>query len=247
MVRGYEPGRYHMFDPRLGNFFLVKWKRKRRLPTDYMYLLKIRLLCLHAQNFCKLYSMLCIAFFPVWVVSYFVCNVYFYYECYLHNNSFACIDYSAYSIINNLDGGSALPRNDSKINLTCSEDFYEENLTCVPQCNAWSEKTPYIETTTITIVSIASALGTICGVIGIFGSIVQYKSMWELMGIILHNHTSSLYTYCIFWNDWCSWVWPDLRMRNVKRRLSTVSCTEFSCIARRKYFNASFLNMKRST
>ena len=103
--------------------------------------------------------------------------MYFYFELYLHNNSFACIGCSAYSIINNLDGGSALPSNGSTLNLTCSEDFYEENLTCVPQCNAWSEKTPFIESTTITIVSIASAVGTTCGVIGIIGSIVQYKSM----------------------------------------------------------------------
>ena len=29
MVRGYEPGREdHEFDPRLGNFFLVRWKKK---------------------------------------------------------------------------------------------------------------------------------------------------------------------------------------------------------------------------
>ena len=107
----------------------------------------------------------------------------FCFELYLHNNNFACNGYASCSITNNLDGGSALPMNDSTLNLTCSEDFYEENLTCVPQCNAWSEKTPSIETTTITVVSTASALGTICGVIGIFASIFQYKSMWELMGI----------------------------------------------------------------
>ena len=94
-----------------------------------------------------------------------------------NNNSFACIGYSAYSIINNLDGGSALPSNGSTLNLTCSEDFYEENLTCVPQCNAWSDKTPSLETTTTTIFSIASAVGTIGGIIGIIGSIIQYKSM----------------------------------------------------------------------
>ena len=103
--------------------------------------------------------------------------MYFYFEVYLHNNSFACIGYSAYSIINNLDGGSALPSNGSTLNLTCSEDFYEENLTCVPRCDAWSEKTPSVETATTIIVSIASAVGTICGIIGIFGSIIQYKSM----------------------------------------------------------------------
>ena len=33
----YEPGREdHEFDPRLGNFFLVRWKKKWRLPTDYL-------------------------------------------------------------------------------------------------------------------------------------------------------------------------------------------------------------------
>ena len=113
-----------------------------------------------------------------------------------------CVGCSAYSITNNLDGGSALPSNDSTLNLTCSEDFYEENLTCVPQCNTWSEKTPFIETTTITVAGIASGLGTICGVIGIIGSIIQYKSMWELMGYFLHNHTPALYTYRIYYLEW---------------------------------------------
>ena len=107
-----------------------------------------------------------------------MCNGYFYFEHYLHNYiAFACFDYSASSMVNNLDGGSALPSNGSTLNLTCSEDFYEENLTCVPQCDSWSEKAPSIETTTITIAGIASALGTICGVIGVIASIIQYKSM----------------------------------------------------------------------
>ena len=87
-----------------------------------------------------------------------------------------CGLHSSYSI-NNLDGGSANSIDASMVNLTCSEQFYQENLTCIPQCDAWSNKPPSLETTYAAVVGTVSVLGTICGLIGIFASFVQYKSM----------------------------------------------------------------------
>ena len=109
------------------------------------------------------------AFVCVYVYLYFTFNVTYIVVAF-------CYSHSACSI-NNLDGGSTQSTDGNTLNLSCSEKFYEENMTCLPQCDAWTNKPPSYETLQITVLGIASVLGTICGAIGIIASIIQYKSM----------------------------------------------------------------------
>ena len=63
------------------------------------------------------------------------------------------------------------------LNLTCSDMFYLENSTCLPECHTWEDSPPNAAVVLKIALGVALVLGIIGGGAVLIGSFLQHKTM----------------------------------------------------------------------